>query len=106
MNATFTPGEWIADWTHQNTDNIKRGWHVHGRDEAEPLICLVPEESRLDGCEEANARLIAAAPTLYEACERALARLTQLGAEDEPQRFGPCPVCEKIRSALAAARGE
>ncbi len=37
---------------------------------------------------------------LVAACEKALARLLQLDAEDELEELGPCPACEAIRTVL------
>lgn len=56
-----------------------------------------------DERQRSNARLIAAAPALLDACRMALERLGRLGAEDNQEESGPCPACAAIRAALAAA---
>lgn len=61
-------------------------------------------KSRCDACGAAynGCPMHQAGPALLAACELALARLIRLDAE----HLGPDPVCEAIRAAVAAARGE
>lgn len=61
--SKHTPGPWEAQWSTRALGGITLGWHVLARPHAveEPIICEIPD-GRLDGAEEANARLIAAAP--------------------------------------------
>lgn len=65
-NAKHTPGPWIARKFrgYRITTDAYRGSFV------DPYVCTV---DGIDGRNEANARLIAAAPELLEVCKRLLA---------------------------------
>jgi hypothetical protein len=68
MSQKHTPGPWVADWAIRTNGENPRQWHVHNQDIAEPVIADIPD-GRLDRAEEANAKLIAAAPELLECCK-------------------------------------
>ena len=98
MEAKFTPGPWcISGKTGAGlrifveSDLKKDNWDC----------CRVEVIS--DDCNyemaEANARLIAAAPDLYAACEAVHAMLSGRWPDDSP-------IIVQLRSALALARGE
>ena len=93
METKFTPGPWTANRYVGERDN----WFVRG-----------PNDERVCGSGsgpvvEANARLIAAAPDLYEA-------LTEMMASFDDRQinpnFKPQPAVAKAEAALAKARGE
>ncbi len=94
-NPTFTPGPWDSE---------------HDKNTPGPLAvfaCDGPEYPDLasvhDGPQRlANARLIAAAPDLYAACESAENWLTEFDPIDE----GGQGLIEQLRAALARARGD
>jgi hypothetical protein len=76
------------------------------------MACVVPEG--VDGTQEGNARLIAAAPELLEACKEALQALEALQGGCTDHEDGTvdaltvwCPeVTEKLSAAIAKAEGQ
>lgn len=104
--SKHTPGEMFVDDTNNLVIMI----------EEEPVYVATTNPISIEeyGNDEANAAELArrwnAFPALVEACKIALDRLLRLGAEDEPiesvGKLGPCPACEAIRAALAAAEGK
>lgn len=94
--ATHTPGPWEASWSIKRKNGDKEGWFVESN--SEEGICSM-EEDTLGGIPEsiANARLIAAAPVLLEACVVSLAVLQSKN----------CPwTCSELEKAIAKAKGE
>ena len=95
MTDQHTPGP----WTVQHTTNAE-GYPitvVDGADEA--TVCILDEQYDIPA--EANARLIAAAPSMLEALEWLLEN-AEIDALNEPELV---PAVEAARSAIAAARG-
>lgn len=96
----WTAGPWRPDG-HKVRDGkvvsvtISHGMNSYG-DGPEGYICVTCEG--LDGKSEANARLISAAPDLYEAL--AEVRFRQYGTAPSND-----PMCARIDAALAQARG-
>jgi hypothetical protein len=89
----FTPGP----WTYETGPSLYGRFHAVHRDDL--MICECYEG---DGAErEANARLIAAAPALFEALQTILERgyVSESIAEERPD-------FETARAALAQAKGE
>lgn len=84
-----TPGPWRAKQYGKYGE-----WKVLQADELRHHICT--DIRGLDGMDEANARLIAAAPTLLEALQELL---TYLGDWDDPTH----ETCVKARAAIARA---
>src|SRR6185437_9026955 len=73
LKATkHTPGPWTANWSTATNGGPERGWFVESESDryAYGAIAELP-----DGREEANARLIAAAPELLEVCKGLLAAI-------------------------------
>jgi hypothetical protein len=113
MRTKHTPGLWVAAWTHNDGQNLEaaQGWHVYAGDpetNGEPVICDIPDGSRIDGCRAANARLIAAAPDLLAACDEADTALAviNLTCELTPQaRASLRNAWAKVNAAMAAATG-
>src|SRR6185437_3787822 len=94
LKATkYTPGPWTANWSTATNGGPERGWFVESESDryAYGAIAELP-----DGREEtkANARLIAAAPKMFEELERAL---------DSP--FEPDKWAQDVRWALEEADG-
>jgi hypothetical protein len=92
-NAAHTPGPWIYEyspWTAQDGKEIP-AFEVHGTEK----VCDT-NENRPAEEQEANARLIAAAPDLLEAAELVIVRWSE-GDLAEAVRF--------LDSAVAAAKG-
>jgi len=98
MESKHTPGPWRADesghrreWSH---------WLFKGKGRHE----LIGAVSEINGNSEeanANARLIAAAPELYAACE------FMVGENDENDGFGiSFKALDMARAAIAKATGE
>lgn len=83
-----TPGPWHV--------NNNFPWLVNGPPEAPGVI--VDTKEHCDDEAEANARLIAAAPELLEACKMALL--------EDCYDFGASGAPEVIRAAIAKAQGE
>lgn len=111
MEAKFTPGPW--HWVNPGTDEPREAGEyrsslrtVTERDRGVgPLPIFILDADEIcdtyprEGTQEANASLIAAAPDLYAACERALA-FTQGKNKNLPL------VVSMLTEALALARGE
>lgn len=99
--ATFTPGPWTFTLADENSAG-----GVYG---GEKCVCdIIPKELEVAwDCEEvsianANARLIAAAPELYEQCklfERAIVELMMQGETGGDYEL------EKLREVLAKVDG-
>lgn len=97
QKASYTPGAWR--WSTIGLHEPERNTLLAGECEVARV-----EFRSLKGCDEANARLIAAAPDLLEACERAIERLNAANrARTEKQghfRNGD------IEAAIAKAKGQ
>jgi hypothetical protein len=103
MKAEHTKGPWkVSGAGHDRKDLLQTGeWFcpdIVDRDaklvaEANGILREVSET-------EANARLIAAAPDMYEACKRAEQRLCAFGETES------CMTLRILRAALAKAKGE
>jgi hypothetical protein len=105
--STFTPGPWFGivdgryadtEWNAEN-DMAQVSTVAPISDASGKTLALVVSEGWDDSELDANARLIAAAPDLLEACESARDVLHALG-----QNFGGS--FEQIERAIAKARGE
>jgi hypothetical protein len=99
MEAKFTPGPW--HWQGQG-----RFWEIYsGGTEltADGMICCInnPRETVTPEQRQANAALIAAAPDMYAALEKALPILEAHHAAGDKME-----VYMKAVAALASARGE
>ncbi len=99
MKTKFTPGPWKV--SHQI--NGKRHVVRNDRQPGEFPLCLLPE-GRIESERMANAKLIAAAPELYQALELLLvecdAHLDYVDDENMLVRVN------EARAALSKARGE
>ena len=100
--SEFTKGEWKV------TDEEVRGADIFYRIEVKDygLIALVDATPESDE-PKANARLIAAAPDLYEACQEGLAECERskiLGATED--LAGLLDRIKRIEQALAKAEGK
>ncbi|CEF54582.1 hypothetical protein [Acetobacter ghanensis] len=112
--AKFTPGPWHLEAGFESSPgDFEEYWQVHDGQDA--IVCsssFCTAENK-----EANARLIAAAPELYEALNGLLRTLAESGIELD-SLSSPTPlinllnteeeyaVLEQSRAALAKARGE
>ena len=87
MSTQHTPGPW---WVSAAKDCV---WHAdHGR------ICTPPNHAQVWNWEP-NARLIAAAPDMYEALKTAPLTLHTFR---DPQARCSCSQCQFVRAARAA----
>lgn len=100
MGAGFTPGPWFihssgrrANETALSIFEIGHGTNSYG-DGPEGIV------ARLEGVSETDARLMVAAPTLYEA----LAELDEQLLFDKPVSGTGAAAFAKARAALALAR--
>lgn len=89
MNTKHTPGEWVV-----NYDEVC----VRSDADDQSFGMLVPIAAVMDDNQEANARLIAAAPDLLAALQEA----KHMFAGEYPSH----PTTERIFSAIAKATGE
>ena len=92
----FTPGPWKAEQACDKEGGPKPEWWISARgfiDIAETSGEKKPEE------EAANARLIAAAPELYAACEE-FVRKVECGEARSVRSYA------QMKAALSKARGE
>lgn len=113
-SAAFTPGPWVYEGS-MNGPDIRVGpqkyWEYCGKKEKMPMqgswkdtVAIIPTEKAfpVGGVEEANARLIAAAPELYEALV-ALTGVIHPQADNSPYITG---IIEAADAAIKKARGE
>lgn len=107
--AEHTPGPWEADCcdvtgARPPGDSGVRFWSVVGKGDYRGSVCNVHSAEHIGGItiaeRDANARLIAAAPDLLEACYIGLG--VALAFEEESDRSAS----EKIRAAIAKAKGQ
>lgn len=94
-DTKFTPGPWEVKEEGEK-------WLWVGPASWVKRICRVVLYNGTEREDKANAHLIAAAPDLYDALERAEYMLRQYGMRPEFYR----EVASEARSALAKARGE
>jgi hypothetical protein len=105
VSAGFTPGPWVASDRTDGHEIYAAKWP--GRPICHASSYWQGEGPRRDE-REANARLIAAAPELYEAVADMI-RLADMGLEEslrEPQDSGNYAAYNRAKAALAKARGE
>ena len=98
MSAGHTSGPWEA------IDKVLKGNHILIRADDYAVAKVYNEEVGMEAINEANARLIAAAPDLLEALEWALAELLGKTKYSDPQQAINC--FELADAALAKARGD
>ena len=92
-----TPGPWTADYVPAASQHI-----INAQKE---MVARVNYVGRFTVDEiEANARLIAAAPGLLEACEAALQKLDDLSKLSGI--YAACGPASILRAAIAKAKGE
>jgi hypothetical protein len=87
-----TPGPWHINgdcWVGFDRNNAEAGGYQ---------FCAVAHVTNRVGCLDANARLIAAAPDLLAACERAVSALAANGAPN-------CEAAKECGAAIARAKG-
>lgn len=98
-SAAFTPGPWSAEPMVPRADNA---FYItatpDGNNSTKDVATVGPCLAKTTA---ANARLIAAAPELYEAVERALRHAQNIGVDSEGSSY-----VNQLRAALAKARGE
>ena len=100
--AKFTPGPWGYDpcvSMHDRPDLpciVDRDRHV---------VAQCWDDGHSEAECEANARLIAAAPDLYEALKAAEGHLAETLSDARWHPIGKCPVLELVRAALSKAEG-
>ena len=103
MSTKHTPGPWTQGTTTEGKSCVWLAGHV------EPQEGMGPDAAWIDCNSEANARLIAAAPDLLEAC---LAMIEWDDREkdhavDFYKRMELCEITfQKARAAIAKAKGE
>jgi len=110
-----TPGPWIGagpsfgDPLPRYTTEIVTEWE--DEDDQRPVICTLPFR-HYDHENEANARLIAAAPELLEALELAEKKLVRLhislslNEKAGMRSADKDPAIQEIRAAIAKAKGD
>ena len=100
MEAKHTTGPWIIDWNVSRLD-------IFGADET-TLVASLRRSSLSQAIDEAarsNARLIAAAPEMYEAIA-AIATAMNLGYIPNEILSEGSPILEGLRAAIAKAEGK
>lgn len=106
MNAKFTPGPWITGKPEMGDYGTEWSVSVYAqnapRGQKLPTVCYASSRETA----EANARLIAAAPELLEACNLALNVLVLLDEEVKRLKFNADKVPAKIRAAIFKATGQ
>lgn len=91
MNTKHTPGPW--NYAHGSTDLL-----THDGDDVAYVDTAIPERSKAE--QQANARLISAAPDLLEALKEALDQLESWNQESEPTF-----TMRRVAHAIAKATG-
>jgi hypothetical protein len=98
MSAKHTPGPW-----HRRIGRVGNGTPASQHEQVcnsdGVAVVMLEHDGQPDG--DANARLIAAAPDLLEACKDALSSFSAAHAH---RRNGNCE-CDVIRAAIAKAEG-
>ena len=100
METKHTPGPWIIDWNVSRLD-------IFGADETTLVASLrrSPLSQAIDEAARSNARLIAAAPEMYEAIA-AIATAMNLGYIPNEILSEGSPILEGLRAAIAKAEGK
>lgn len=99
--ALPTPGPWVWYWREDDEGHADCGVFWEKRTGHAVSICRAPRYEKQQRW-EANARLIAAAPDLLEACEMAVRCKKATGPAS-----GVCDSCtRRMEDAIAKARGE
>jgi hypothetical protein len=104
INSTaFTPGPWHAD--ADTRPGWEWNWHIMEGPDSPNRVCFMANTSPDMEKAEANARLIAAAPDMFEALESLNAHWNGEGdydnSPDDEERLQ-----QKVTAALAKARGD
>ena len=100
METKHTTGPWVIDWNVSRLD-------IFGSDET-TLVASLRRSSLSQAIDEAarsNARLIAAAPEMYEAIA-AIATAMNLGYIPNEILSEGSPILEGLRAAIAKAEGK
>jgi len=100
METKHTTGPWVIDWNVSRLD-------IFGADET-TLVASLRRSSLSQAIDEAarsNARLIAAAPEMYEAIA-AIATAMNLGYIPNEILSEGSPILEELRAAIAKAEGK
>ena len=100
METKHTTGPWVIDWNVSRLD-------IFGSDET-TLVASLRRSSLSQAIDEAarsNARLIAAAPEMYEAIA-AIATAMNLGYIPNEILSEGSPILEELRAAIAKAEGK
>ena len=100
MDTKHTTGPWVIDWNVSRLD-------IFGADET-TLVASLRRSSLSQAIDEAarsNARLIAAAPEMYEAIA-AIATAMNLGYIPNEILSEGSPILEGLRAAIAKAEGK
>ena len=101
MNGQFTRGPWSTAGTTVYSLYFARG------NERNKWDCTIYGDTDCPREElQANARLIAAAPSMYEALEAVVIALDRLSIPPAEVLDENSPIMDAIRVALKAARGE
>ena len=100
METKHTPGPWVIDWNVSRLD-------IFGSDETTLVASLrrSPLSQAIDEAARSNARLIAAAPEMYEAIA-AIATAMNLGYIPNEILSEGSPILEGLRAAIAKAEGK
>ena len=97
--ATFTPGPWTV------THDLDSYYVVSGSVALAEVSRFSDDGGPTDTEQRANARLIAAAPELLEACKLFQAALTEYRLRDVKKRFSLCLADAAASNAIAKAEG-
>lgn len=97
MKSKHTPGPWLTDRNNVHTGQIATVHHCAGNDWVEIWSDKWIEHGLGEAVQEANARLIAAAPELLEALDALLNALPSATAH---------PAIKMARAVMAKATGD
>jgi hypothetical protein len=98
--SKHTPGPWYVGINESVIDSPAGEKFLGIGTDGERTICRVSQLATQDAEDEANAQLIAAAPDLLIACQRALNWIELHAGEDWGKK-----IQERMRNAIAKAEG-
>lgn len=103
-----TPGPWTDKDTYTFTTGQHKGdrhWAVFGTHGEQDPICLIAPYDNRSGEDIANARLIAAAPSLLVGCQEALTHCQLLGS-GQHSTMSNSEMCDLLGEIISKATGK
>jgi hypothetical protein len=106
MSAPFTPGPWLVDEGGIRCDHSHNYGIVAQVHEGHVYSEYTSDSPTLDFANAADARLVAAAPELYDTIRRVADQLVSIEGRTKGDRLRLRDQLAVLRAALAKARGQ